>query len=112
MWRKNTSTKRKLRWRGRFDRRERGKDRKIRGLSSTKRHKKNILFLLQTQQARWPSSGGGRGEQKVLLSSSNNILTIRRATGLRSIEEPEAYTPSRRRFWFRGALIAEKKIMH
>ena len=69
------------------------------GLSSTKRHEKNILFLLQTQQARW-SSRGEEEVKKVKLSSSNNILTIRRATGLRSIEEPEAYTPAGGGFGF------------
>jgi hypothetical protein len=64
-----------LRWRKGFNRgRERRKLRKIWGLSSTKRHKKNILFLMQTQQARWPSRGEGEVSirlREVLLTTSS-----------------------------------------
>ena len=61
--------------------------------------KKYFIFIANTA-SEMAGQLEGRGEQKVKLSSSNNIRTIRRATGLRSIEEPEAYTPAGGGFGF------------
>ena len=62
--------------------------------------KKYFIFIADTA-SKMAGQGEGTSEQKVLSSSSYiNILTIRRATGLRSIEEPEAYTPAGGGFGF------------